>query len=76
MKVGDKLPADQITGRTTVLNTLEDVSWAFSVHIKQPDKAQYNCLILVGNEDAPDAIWGHKQVNPHYRAKFTLLYLA
>lgn len=69
MNIGDKIPADKIEGRQEILRNREDLAWALDVF----GIGGFRYLIVVGNMDAPEAIYGLQR--DHYQTDAQVVYL-
>ena len=76
--VGDTRKASEINGRNMQLFTKrEDIKWVYETHIKNPNANHLKVkgVIMIGNEDAPDEIWGTcKRPANHMDTEYMMIY--
>jgi hypothetical protein len=58
------------------LNSLEDIGWLISTHLKDKNSPIFNSFILHGNEDCPTKIELFKKQNPSYKTKPIATYIS
>jgi len=58
------------------LNSLEDIGWLCSTHLKGKNSPVFNSFILSGNEDCPDKVELFKKQDPHYKSKPIAVYVS
>jgi len=50
-------------------NTIEDLRWILTTHLKDFPCLYFNSFIVYGNEDCPEKVELFKKLNPNYDAK-------
>ena len=50
-------------------NTIEDLRWILTTHLKDFPRLCFNSFIVYGNEDCPEKVELFTKLNPNYNSK-------